>query len=79
MQQPFARLISRLAAADELPRFPRDASFTTLIITPLAIEGLTGDTAGNLYTTGRAAGVVWKLTADGSGGFTSPGLPLPVH
>src|SRR5919108_4751605 len=43
------------AAADEPPQFPHDASFTTLIITPLAIEGLTGDAAGNLYTTGRAA------------------------
>jgi sugar lactone lactonase YvrE len=30
-------------------------SFTTLVVTPLAIEGLTGDSAGNLYTTGRAA------------------------
>src|SRR5436309_2067686 len=29
-------------------------SFTTLAITPLAIEGLTTDNAGNLYTTGRA-------------------------
>src|SRR5262245_21909878 len=104
-------------------RLPQAATFTTLVITPLAIEGLTGDGDGNLYTTGRAAagtpcpvwriptshpalvqvgsipnsagacnpsgitfdaygnlyvadanfgGVVWKLTADGSGGFTSP-------
>jgi sugar lactone lactonase YvrE len=36
-------------------RFPSDVSFTTLAITPLAIEGLTGDELGNLYTTGRAA------------------------
>jgi sugar lactone lactonase YvrE len=28
-------------------------TFTTLIVTPLAIEGLTGDAKGNLYTTGR--------------------------
>ena len=112
-----------LAAADEPAQLPRNASFTTLIVTPLAIEGLTGDAAGNLYTTGRAAagtpcpvwriatshptlvqvgsipnssgacnpsgitfdaygnlyvadanfgGVVWKLTANGGGGFTSP-------
>ena len=102
---------------------PHAATFSTLITTPLAIEGLTGDGAGNLYTTGRAAagtpcpvwripaaqpalmpvgsipnssgacnpsgitfdaygnlyvadanfrGVLWKLTANGSGGFTSP-------
>ena len=41
------------AIADDGGRFPRNASFTTLITTPLAIEGLTGDGAGNLYTTGR--------------------------
>jgi sugar lactone lactonase YvrE len=34
--------------------FPDNATFTTLAITPLAIEGLTGDDQGNLYTTGRA-------------------------
>jgi sugar lactone lactonase YvrE len=32
-----------------------EVTFTTLVVTPLAIEGLTGDSAGNLYTTGRAA------------------------
>src|SRR5919108_5720849 len=54
------------AAADESPQFPRNASFTTLIVTPLAIEGLTGDAAGNLYTTGRAATgtpcPVWRIS-----------------
>ena len=35
-------------------RFPEPATFTTLAITPFAIEGLTGDEGGNLYTTGRA-------------------------
>lgn len=43
-------VFSAAAWADPLPK---DASFSTLIITPLAIEGLTGDAAGNLYTTGR--------------------------
>jgi hypothetical protein len=43
-----------IAAADDR-QFPDNASFTTLTITPLAIEGLTGDEFGNLYTTGRAA------------------------
>src|SRR5580765_6269731 len=52
-------------AADEDRRFPANATFTTLQITPLAIEGLTGDEFGNLYTTGRAAAParcpVWQI------------------
>jgi sugar lactone lactonase YvrE len=55
---------------DKLP-FPKDATFTTLIPTPLAIEGLTGDRTGNLYTTGRAPVApvlepcpVWKISKD---------------
>jgi len=56
-----------LAWADDDARFPRDASFKTLITTPLAIEGLTGDDQGNLYTTGRNPPVgkdcpVWRVT-----------------
>lgn len=48
------------------PRYPPNATFTTLITTPLAIEGLTGDRSGNLYTVGRNAGAgtpcpVWKI------------------
>src|SRR5437773_1052675 len=35
-------------------QFPQDATFTTRITTPRAIEGLTGDNAGNLYTGGAA-------------------------
>lgn len=42
-----------MAAADD-QQFPDNPTFTTLEITPFAIEGLTGDEAGNLYTTGRA-------------------------
>lgn len=41
--------------ADEDRQFPKSATFTTLAVTPLAIEGLTADRDGNLYTTGRAA------------------------
>jgi sugar lactone lactonase YvrE len=44
------------ARADDSAALPRNAGFTTLVTTPLAIEGLTGDRAGNLYTPGRAAG-----------------------
>jgi sugar lactone lactonase YvrE len=47
-------------------RFPTDATFSTLILTPIAIEGLTGDDAGNLYTTGRGANPcpVWRIPAE---------------
>lgn len=51
-------------------QFPEDATFTTLAITPLAIEGLAGDNGGNLYTTGRAAFPdrcpVWRIDPGGS-------------
>jgi sugar lactone lactonase YvrE len=59
------------AWADDESRLPHNASFTTLSITPFAIEGLTGDAAGNLYTTGRQPDTarncpVWRIGADGS-------------
>ena len=43
--------------------FPHNATFTTLITTPRAIEGLTGDNHGNLYTAGSGAAScpVWKI------------------
>ena len=60
--------IAPIAAATD-HRFPNPATFTTLAITPLAIEGLTGDELGNLYTTGRAAAPercpVWQIGASG--------------
>ena len=45
---------------------PAGAAFTTLVTTPLAIEGLTGDSQAKLYTTGRAPGAglpcpVWRV------------------
>src|SRR2546427_13279106 len=60
------------AWAHDESRLPRNASFTTLSVTPFAIEGLTGDAAGNLYTTGRQPDTtkncpVWRIGADGSG------------
>ncbi len=47
---------------DKLP-FPKDATFTTLITTPRAIEGLTGDNGHNLYTggTGNAPCPIWRI------------------
>jgi sugar lactone lactonase YvrE len=53
------------------PRVPSNATFTTRAITPFAIEGLTGDAAGKLYTTGRQTDLtkkcpIWRIGADGS-------------
>ena len=61
-------LASAGAWADDGPGLPRDATFSTLITTPLAIEGLTGDDQGHLYTTGRGANPcpVWRIS------FASP-------
>ena len=56
-------VVSAAVADDDAP-LPRNASFKTLITTDLAIEGLTGDRDGNLYTTGRATGTrcpVWRI------------------
>ena len=58
--------VAAWAADDRNPSWiPTDATFTTLTITDLAIEGLTGDANGNLYTTGRATAPdncpVWKI------------------
>jgi sugar lactone lactonase YvrE len=72
-----------IAAANDR-QLPDDASFTTLTITPLAIEGLTGDEHGNLYTTGRAAPPdrcpLWQIAPTGGslqigsiGNAASPG------
>jgi len=62
--------------------FPRDASFTTLVVTPLAIEGLTGDDFGNLYTTGRTPGVgvpcpVWRINVAARSRTTVGLIPAP--
>ena len=63
------------ARADDNP-LPHHPSFTTRAVTPLAIEGLTGDRAGNLYTTGREVSPtpcpVWRI--DRAGSLTTVGL-----
>lgn len=63
--------VSSLARADDDVPFPSPATFTTRAVTPFAIEGLTGDDAGNLYTTGRQPDTakrcpVWRIAADGT-------------
>ncbi len=64
---------------DHHARFPRDASFSTLVLTPLAIEGLTGDDAGNLYTTGRGASPcpVWRISVTHPSLVTVGNVPAP--
>jgi sugar lactone lactonase YvrE len=64
-------LVSAAAIADDDARFPKPASFTTFAVTPFAIEGLTGDDAGNLYTTGRQLNTakrcpVWRFDSNGA-------------
>ena len=58
-------LLPAWADDDHASRFQRDATFSTLILTALTIEGLTGDDQGNLYTTGRGANPcpVWRISA----------------
>lgn len=72
-------LFSIAAWADQ---FPKEASFTTLVVTPLAIEGLTGDAAGNLYTTGRAAAgtpcPVYRTNISSGGLATVGTIPNPA-
>ena len=55
--------LSTPAWAEDGRAFPRTATFSTLIMTPLNIEGMTGDNRGNLYAPGRAL---------------LPGQPYPV-
>ena len=62
--------------------YPANATFTTLITTPLAIEGLTGDKSGNLYTVGRNAGAgvsVPRLENQYSQPFARGGWQYPHH
>ena len=65
-------------------QFPDNARFVTHAMTPYAIEGLTGDELGNLYTTGRAPATearcpLWQIDPGGailqvgSIGNTAPG------
>jgi len=42
--------------------FPKNATFTTLITTPRALEGLTGDNHGNLYTGGSVTVATTPIT-----------------
>jgi len=57
------------ALADDGGSFPNNPTFSTLITTPLPIEGMTGDNRGNLYVPARSAGLgvacpVWRVNID---------------
>ena len=57
------------AAGLDHPAPGESIAFATVVTTPLAIEGLTADSAGNLYTTGRAGAngvscTVWRVNPD---------------
>ena len=69
---------------DDRGRFPRNATFTTRALTPFAIEGLTGDAAGKLYTTGRQPDgnkkcPVWKINPDDGSRVTVAFIPNRVN
>jgi len=62
-------ILSLALAAALSPAMAADTSVTTLITTPLVIEGLTNDDDGNLYAPGRTPGVglacpVWRVNMD---------------
>jgi len=62
----FIALSLLVSAPFLMPSSAQAASFSTLILTPLTIEGLTGDSRGNLYAPGRSPGVgqpcpVWRI------------------
>ena len=61
------------------PQFPDNPTFTTLITTPRALEGLTGDNHGNLYVggSGTASCPVWKINLN-KPTLTTVGFILPT-
>jgi sugar lactone lactonase YvrE len=64
-----AVLLSLALSAHAADAIPEDASISTLITTPLAIEGLTSDNGSNLYAPGRTPGMglpcpVWRISIE---------------
>ena len=56
-------LFSAWADDDDERQFPKNSTFTTLITTPRALEGLTGDNQRNLYTGGSGVPPcpIWQI------------------
>jgi sugar lactone lactonase YvrE len=67
-----AVVLAAVASVLGSERFPENVTFTTVSITPFAIEGLTGYDDGALYTTGRAPlpgrCPVWHIDAAAAAG-----------
>jgi sugar lactone lactonase YvrE len=69
-------------ADDDGHQFPKNVTFSTLIKTPLAIEGMTNDNRGNLYVPGRSAGAgvncpVWRVDIDNPALVVVGFIPAP--
>jgi sugar lactone lactonase YvrE len=56
-------LVSAYASANPPSQFPENATFTTLVTLPRAVEGLTGDGVNNLYIggSGNAPCPIWQI------------------
>jgi len=70
------------ALADDGGSFPKAPTFSTLITTPLPIEGMTGDNRGNLYVPARTAGTdkpcpVWRVNIDKPALVVVGSIPAP--
>lgn len=75
-------LVAVPALADDEHHFPKEVTFSTLITTPLAIEGMTGDNRGNLYVPARSAGAgkpcpVWRIDIDNPALVVVGSIPAP--
>lgn len=73
-------LVSAYASANPPSQFPENATFTTLVTLPQAVEGLTGDGVNNLYIggSGNAPCPIWQVnlhnpTLTVVGNVTPPG------
>lgn len=75
-------LFATAAFADSDNALRQPASFSTLVTTPLGIEGLTNDDQGNLYTPGRAAAglpcPVWRISIASPSLVVVGNIPAPT-
>ncbi|HEU5470823.1 MAG TPA: SMP-30/gluconolactonase/LRE family protein [Actinophytocola sp.] len=60
----------------------RAATFTTVFPAPLAVEGLTGDRSGNLYSAARGGDPfcpVWRISSSGGDPVVVGNIPAPCN